>query len=167
MLVQRPTTPNRSLTSLTPFDRAFTQLTRDLFAPVRRQPDVDAAWQDGSLVLTVDLPGVSPEHVSVQVADRTLTISVAEQSGTEASNWQRSFRLGAALDPDSVHAHHLHGRLTVTVNEQAAPTPRTIEIDTTVPAAPVAEAHEAAALEVTSTDDQAGLDTETSGTETS
>ncbi|MEZ5259980.1 MAG: Hsp20/alpha crystallin family protein [Ilumatobacteraceae bacterium] len=51
-------------------------------------------------MLTVDLPGVSPEHVSgAGRRARSLTISVAEQSGTEASNWQRSFRLGAALDP--------------------------------------------------------------------
>ena len=93
------------------FDRTFDQLTSSFFANVKRTPVVDASWQDGNLVLAVDLPGTPAEHVAVDVAGRTLTIKVTD----EHSSWERSLRLGAALDAEQVAANYVDGRLTVTV----------------------------------------------------
>ena len=62
------------------FDRTFDQLTSSLFTPVRRGPEVLASWDADTLVLTVDLPGVSAEQVSVETAGRTLTLA-AERVG--------------------------------------------------------------------------------------
>lgn len=113
------------------FDRAFDQLTSSFFTNAKRTPVVDASWQDGSLVLAVDLPGTPAEQVGVSVSGRTLTLSVKGES----SVWERSLRLGAALDPEQVSASYVDGRLTVTVAPAAAaqPEPRTIEISTTAP----------------------------------
>jgi len=109
-------------------DRAFDQLASSFVAgTTRRSPVVDAAWQDGSLVLTVDLPGTPGDAVGVAVAGRTLTLSAT----TPRLSWERSVRLGAALDPDQVSASYVDGRLTVTVGAVAAAEPRTIEISTT------------------------------------
>jgi HSP20 family molecular chaperone IbpA len=113
------------------FDRAFDQLTSSFFTNAKRSPVVDASWQDGSLVLAVDLPGTPAEHVAVDVAGRTLTIKVTD----EHSSWERSLRLGAALDAEQVAASYVDGRLTVTVAPAAQPEARTIEIATTAPAA--------------------------------
>jgi HSP20 family protein len=115
------------------FDRTFDQLTSSFFTNVKRTPVVDASWQDGNLVLAVDLPGTPAEQVGVAVSGRTLTISV---TGAE-STWERSLRLGAALDAEQVSAQHVDGRLTVTVAAAVAAQPevRTIEITTTAPAA--------------------------------
>jgi HSP20 family molecular chaperone IbpA len=113
------------------FDRAFEQLTSSITAAAPRTPVVDAAWRDGDLVLTVDLPGVSAEHVDVSVAGRVLTLSVS----TEQLSWTRSITIGSALDPQAVTATHVDGRLTVTVAAAAKPEARTIEISTTAPAA--------------------------------
>jgi HSP20 family molecular chaperone IbpA len=113
------------------FDRAFDQLTSSFFTSVARTPVVDASWHDGSLVLAVDLPGTPAEHVAVDVAGRTLTIKVTD----EHRSWERSLRLGAALDAEQVSASYVDGRLTVTVAPAAQPEARTIEIATTAPAA--------------------------------
>lgn len=113
------------------FDRSFDQLTSSFFATTTRTPVVDASWQDGNLVLAVDLPGTPAEQVAVDVAGRTLTIKVTG----EHSSWERSLRLGAALDAEQVGANYVDGRLTVTVAAATQPEARTIEISTTAPAA--------------------------------
>ena len=113
------------------FDRAFDQLTSSLLTSGRRAPVVDAGWKDGALVLTVDLPGTPGDAVDVSVAGRTLTLSAKVAEAT----WERSIRLGAALDPEQVSANYVDGRLTVTVGAVAAAEPRRIEISSTpVPA---------------------------------
>ena len=113
------------------FDRTFDQLSRSFFTPAHRTPVVDAAWTDGSLTLTVDLPGTPAEALDVSVADRDLTIKVA----TDNSSWQRTVRIGTALDADQVVATYVDGRLTVTVAPAATAQPRRIEVAT-----PAAEA---------------------------
>jgi HSP20 family molecular chaperone IbpA len=113
------------------FDQSFDQLTRSFFAPVaKRTPTVDAAWTDGTLVLTVDLPGVPAEAVEVSVAGRQLTIA----ANTEQLSWERTMRLGTALDPEQVTAQHVDGRLTVFVGAVPAAETRRIEVSTATPA---------------------------------
>jgi HSP20 family molecular chaperone IbpA len=119
-------------------DRMFDQLTHSLRTSGSRPPVVDASWIDGALQLTVDLPGTPEDAVHVDVAGRTLTIGV----DTEQLQWDRSVRLGNALDPEQVSARYVHGRLTVTVAAAASPEKRQIAIDTKAPEAPAIEASE-------------------------
>jgi HSP20 family protein len=107
-------------------DRAFDQLTSSFLTPSRRNPLIDAGWTDGTLELTVDLPGVPGEAIDVSVAERTITVKVA----TEQLSWQRSVRLGTALDPEQVSARYVDGRLTVRVSPAASAEPRRIEVAT-------------------------------------
>jgi HSP20 family protein len=123
-------------------DRTFDQIASSFFEPRRRSPIVDAEWRDDELVLTVDLPGVPADAVSVEVAGRNLTISAR----TDALDWSRQLQLGTSLDPSKVTARHLDGQLTVTVGAVDAPQARSIAIDTTAPAP---------ALEATSEDSSA------------
>jgi HSP20 family molecular chaperone IbpA len=116
------------------FDRTFDQLTAGLLSTAmttRRQPPEVRAHHDDqdhdALVLSVDLPGVPAEAVSVDVAGRSLTLGV----DTETLQWSRSLQLGPALDPEKVTARHLDGRLTVHIGSVDAPEPRSITIDTT------------------------------------
>jgi HSP20 family protein len=113
-----------------PVDRVFDQLPRSFFTTWRRTPSIDASWTDGSLVLTTDLPGTPADAVDVAVAGRTLTIAVK----TEQTVWERSLRLGAALDPEQVSARYVDGRLTVTIAPVPAAEPRRIEVSTEAPA---------------------------------
>jgi HSP20 family protein len=115
------------------FDRTFDQLTSTLFDTRRRFPEVQATWDADTLVLTVDLPGVSADSVSVEVAGRSLTLG----AHTDALEWSRSLQLGPSLDPAKITARHLDGRLTVRIGAVDAPEARSITIDTT-PAEPAA-----------------------------
>ncbi|MGH9132484.1 MAG: Hsp20/alpha crystallin family protein, partial [Ilumatobacteraceae bacterium] len=130
------------------FDRVFEQLTQSFFDPSRRVPAVDASWTDAELALTVDLPGVPAEAVSVNVAGRALTLRV----DTEAWQWERTVQLGPSVDPDKVIARHVDGRLTVTVGAVDAPEARSIAIDT----APAQAAIESAATESETADQSTG-----------
>ncbi len=122
-------------------DRAFEQITNSFFDPRRHSgPVVNGAWDDHEYVLTVDLPGVPAEAVTVEVRGNVLSLGAS----AEGLEWHRSLRLGGRLDPEKVAARHLDGRLTVRIGTVDEPEARTVAIDTT----PVAPAIEAAADEI-------------------
>ena len=132
MIVRRypTTTLDRS------FDRAFEQLTNSFFDSRRQSgPAVDGGWKDDEYVLTVDLPGVPADAVSVEVTGTTLVLGAA----TDTMEWQRSLKLGGRLDPDKVRANHVDGRLTVRIGTYDEPEARRVEIDT-APVPPAIEA---------------------------
>lgn len=151
MLVQRPLYVTTARP--TPVDRAFTQLTREIFSPAKRNPAVDAGWRDGALVLTVDTPGVPAEALDVEITDRVLSVRVAEEGG---ERWSRTVQLGSSLDPGRAEARYVDGRLTVTIPELPAPAARRIAIDTTPVAAPpvgVVDAGSTEAIDAAATGD--------------
>ena len=131
MLVrQRTLTPTFTPTFDRSFDRAFEQLTNSFFDTRRSAgPVVDGAWIDEEYVLTVDLPGVPADAVTVEVTGTTLTLGAT----TESLDWKRSVRLGDRLDPGKVHARHLDGRLSVRIGVVDEPEARRVAIDTTAP----------------------------------
>jgi HSP20 family protein len=127
------------------FDRSFDAFIDSLFAPSRvsaATPAVSSGWEDGTLKLTVDLPGIPQEAVDVSVAGRALTLSVK----TDTLSWQRTITLGSSLDPEQVSAQYADGRLTVVVAPVPEAQPRRIEIEST----------KAPALEATSSDQGEG-----------
>ena len=71
-------------------------------------------------MLTVDLPGVPEEALSVSVAGRTLVLDVA----TDNLSWNERIRLPLTLDVDATTANYANGRLTVTVPSAPEAQPR-------------------------------------------
>ena len=131
------------------FDRTFDDLVAAALRPARSPRGsafaFDAAWNDGNLVLAVDLPGVPDDSIKVSVADRTLTVAVTRTvggpNGESTSTDERSIRLGNALDPNGVSANYQFGRLTITVPAAAKPEPKVVEIAvSTAPVTPAVEA---------------------------
>ncbi len=132
------------------FDRAFEQLTNSFFdSPRQHGPIVDGAWRDDQYVLTVDLPGVPADAVSVEVAGNTLTLGAQ----TDSMQWQRTLRLSGRLDPESVSANHVDGRLTVRIGTYAEPQARRVEIDTTPPPAAIEASSETSDAQSTDAND--------------
>ena len=116
------------------FDRTFAQLASLAFgAGVERSfgPSVSAAWKDGSYVLTLDVPGVPEEALSVSVTGRTLVLDV----NTDELTWNQQVRLPQTVDVGSTSATYANGRLTVTVPVAPEAQPRKVEITTAAPAA--------------------------------
>ena len=123
-------------------DRAFEQLTSTFFETRRPAgPVVDGAWRNDEYVLTVDLPGVPADAVSVELTGDTLLL----EARTDEMHWQRTLRLGGRLDPEKIAAHHVDGRLTVRIGTYDEPEARKIAIATTPP--PVAIEAESSAAE--------------------
>lgn len=110
-------------------DRAFSQLANAFFETPSFGPAVRADWVDDQYVITVDLPGVPAEQVSVEVTGNTLKLAAR----SDDSEWSRTFRLGGSLDPEQVRARHLDGRLTVMIGKVAQPEARVVPIDTSRP----------------------------------
>lgn len=130
------------------FDRAFEQLTNSFYDRRNAGPTVDGAWADGDYVLTVDLPGVPAEAVSVEVIGRALTLGAS----IDGHEWRRTLRLGNRLDADKVHARHVDGRLTVRIGTFDEPEARSIAIDTARPAIEATSTEEPQETETTDAD---------------
>ncbi len=115
------------------FDRIFDQLTAGWLSSsaARRTPtpQVSVETRDNGLQITVDLPGVPRDAVSVDVADRALTIAVDHTTDRGQLRWSRVLTLAPALDADHVAARYADGRLTVEVPAAPKPEPRAVRIE--------------------------------------
>ena len=94
--------------------------------------------QNGDVVLRAELPGLSPEEISVTVEQRRLTIS-GERKPDSAENgyhrrerpygkFSRSFQLPADLDLEHATAKFHQGVMTLHVPQAAAAKPRQISV---------------------------------------
>jgi len=134
---------------------AFGAVDADFENLVRKAFGTQTAWvppadieRDGNdAVITLEIPGVSPEDVSVEVKDRHLTISGTreQRGGTDSDDegmrvirreirhgdFSRSFRLPAHITPDAVSANYRNGLLEVRVTGVRQPEPEAARIPVT------------------------------------
>ena len=127
-------------------DRAIDRVWRDVardrwpdfdFAP---WPAIDAAEDDTAITLRVDVPGLEPKDVEVEVADGVLTIKGSrEESKTEgnggpyrheryAGSFTRSMTLPSYADAEKVSAKYDKGVLTISVPKVPGKGPRKVPI---------------------------------------
>ena len=123
-----------------------------------RSLPIDLYRQGDSYVIDVDIPGVDPKSIDVDVDGRQLSISaerkpeVTEQSGTTdgvqwirnertTGSYLRQLQLGDGLDLDRIQAHAENGVLTLTipVSEQAKPRKISVDASTEHPEVSVTE----------------------------
>ncbi len=126
-------------------DRVFNSVMRQ--APAATAMPLDLYRQGETFTAQIDLPGVDPSTIDIDVEDRTLTIRAERTSVSgEEIEWlsherptgtfARQLVLGTGLALDRIDANYTDGVLTLTipVAEEAKPrkievshTPRTIE----------------------------------------
>jgi len=92
--------------------------------------------------ITVELPGVSEDEITVEVHDGRLTVAGEKRAAREEKgkdyyfservygSFRRAFRLPADADEDNILAEHRDGVLTIRVAKLApnAPEPRKIKV---------------------------------------
>ncbi|MFW6387906.1 MAG: Hsp20/alpha crystallin family protein [bacterium] len=93
--------------------------------------------EEGKVILTVEMPGVSKDQVDVRVENDTLTIR-GEREAAESENYvvrerrvapyERTYTLDDTIDRDNIDAHMEHGLLTLTLNLKEQVKPKRIEI---------------------------------------
>ena len=96
----------------------------------------DEGWQ-----IDVPLPGVDPQHVSLEVAGNTLSIRAEVPSArqgnegkepTEApvARYEQTLTIPQFLDREKISASHRHGLLQLTLPLKESVKPRRVEITT-------------------------------------
>jgi HSP20 family molecular chaperone IbpA len=102
-------------------------------------PNVDIAETADALWLWADVPGVDEKSIDVRLENGVLTVegrvSVGEYANlrplyTEynVGHWQRSFRVGEAIDLDRIRAKVTDGVLEIELPKAAAARARRIEV---------------------------------------
>lgn len=135
--------PQRDMMS---FKRQFDKLFRDWDeeAPTRTafwKPAVDIFETKDSLVMKVELPGVSKEDVKIDLDNQILTISGERKFENEVKEedyhrieraygqFQRSFTLPNKVDAERIEASYREGLLEVVLPKKEEAKPRQIEVN--------------------------------------
>jgi len=121
------------------FDRVTRQLWQLPKTSYTSYMPVDAYRRDGRFYLHVDLPGIDPESIDLEVENTSLTIT-AERKWDREDNEQvilherpvgtfsRQFFLGEGLDTENIEAGYDHGVLTVVIPVVESAKARKIEV---------------------------------------
>ena len=130
--------------------RELTGWWPDFFEPFRTarermadwfSPRSDASDNEKAYEIAVELPGVKPEDISVEVSEGVLTVKGEKRMETKEEKagyffserqygrFQRSFRLPADAVGEKVSASHRDGVLTVTVPKREAKAAETKKIE--------------------------------------
>ena len=112
-------------------------------ANVAFMPPMDIYETEMQYNVYMDLPGVKPEVVKIEIQDERLVVSGTRDAAVQgqklsvhrqertAGKFSRSLRLPKKLDAEKIEARFDNGVLQVVLPKQAKPIPRTIEIKTT------------------------------------
>lgn len=138
-------TPYRTSTDLLrPFfeDMFGGPVNGDRLGQLLRAPVADVIETENEIRVTAEMPGLSPEDVSVDIENSVLTISGEKREerteGEDRSTWHlterryghfsRSFVLPREVDSDAIRASFENGILEVTVPKSEKARRRRIEI---------------------------------------
>ena len=131
---------------LTNWHSEMDNLFESFFRPVRQSasgawlPAMNISETESAYQIALELPGLNPEDVNVELHDGMLTISgerkTEEQS--EDRRWhrvehvygkfQRELKLGTPVDEDNVTANFKNGVLSVVIPKSEQAKPRKIEV---------------------------------------
>ena len=115
-------------------DRLFDQFWRDL--PTRAATGWSSPFQvnatDDGWKIGVPLPGIDPDHVTLEVAGNTISLRV-QDPGDKADNvrYEQTVTVPQFLDLEEITASHRHGMLELTLPLKESVKPRRVQIATT------------------------------------
>lgn len=124
--------------------REIDRLFEDMGGPSasgRWMPAADVREDDDSIDIDIELAGINPDDVDVNVENGILTVSgekrTEQKEGKEGQyhsverrygSFVRSFQLPQGIDESKISANFDHGLLTVEIPKSALPQPRRIQI---------------------------------------
>ncbi len=103
-------------------------------------PRTDVKETDKSIVLSMDLPGISQEDITIEFVDDMLTVSGRREMSEEESRedyvriervrgeFSRSFKLRVPVNSDEITASYRDGVLRIDVPKAREALPRRIEV---------------------------------------
>ena len=82
-----------------------------------------------AFVISVELPGVKPDDLSVTMEQRTLTVSGIRHFGNgRTTHIARRFRIGSLIDAEQVEATLKIGVLTLVLPKSKSAQPRRVDV---------------------------------------
>ncbi len=108
--------------------------------PQGLRPAADILESEDGFEVSLDVPGVDPKAIQIQVEDQTLTVQAERRKGAPpkegsfhrserpTGTFLRSFTLPASVDGSRVEARSDAGVLTVTLPKREEAKPRTIQV---------------------------------------
>lgn len=121
-----------------PFRDLERLMTETLRTPAAAAMPMDLFRRDEAYVARVDLPGVDPSSIDVDVEDRTLTIRAERAEEAQVEQWlsherpagtfARQLTLGYGVALDRIEADYTDGVLTLTIPVAEEAKPRKIQV---------------------------------------
>lgn len=117
-------------------DRVFSQFWSDL--PTRTASGSPGTFQvnttDDAWEIDIPLPGIDPQHVTLEAAGNTLSIRAEEPRDVKNADarirrFEQTFSVPQFLDLDKLSASHRHGLLRLRLPLKESVKPRRIEIE--------------------------------------
>jgi HSP20 family protein len=137
-----------------PIDRVFDNLTRGWFPSIQeflgeesrwpaandlRLPRTNISESDNSFVFTLEMPGLTKKDVEVSLEDDNLVVKGERTEKQEdkgllrreirSEKYERSFRLGNAIEQDQIKAKMENGVLTLTLPKKPEKVGRKVDVD--------------------------------------
>ena len=125
-------------------DRAFNQFWNDL--PARTagaRADFQVTTADDGWRVNVPLPGIDPQHITLEVAGDTLNIRAEAPEGEKGApvlRYEQTLTVPDFLDTGKVTASHNHGMLQLALPLKENVKPRRVQIESKGAIEPKAEA---------------------------
>ncbi len=145
MPVSRWDDPSEMMTRLqSEFDHTLRQVfggkANNQSAPIMWTPNTDLREDDNEIVIKMDLPGVKPDDVDIELTRDNLVVKgerrfedidkrkdyvrIERQFGT----FQRSWTIATAVQSDAIKAEFKDGVLTITIPKAEAAKPRKVQV---------------------------------------
>ena len=120
------------------------RLTRELLGKRTQGPGMswmpmDVYREGDHLVANIDLPGVDPGSIDIDVEGNTVTVRAQRSVRSEDTEWlsqerpsgsfMRQLTMGEGIDVDNIHANYEHGVLSLTIPVATEPKPRKIQVE--------------------------------------
>lgn len=95
-----------------------------------RRPKTEIIEEDDQYNITVELPGVNKENISLKVTGRTLSVTVdqEEQDTRQQRSYYRQIRLPANVSADEITASYSNGILDINATKETADDAQEIQI---------------------------------------
>lgn len=122
------------------FDRFFGEPVGGFFGGPTLMPRMDLAESENDVTVTMDLPGVDPDKIEIDVSGDLLTVRGHKQRQREEKrgtyhyverawgDFQRCIPLPSTVDPDRATASYKDGVLTITIPKHAHVQPKKITV---------------------------------------
>ena len=121
-----------------PFREMDRLMSETMRTPAASAMPMDLFRSGETFVAKVDLPGVDPSSIDVDVEDRTMTIRAERREESDAEQWlsherpagtfARQLTLGYGVALDRIEADYTDGVLTLTIPVAEEARPRKIQV---------------------------------------